>query len=306
LPEVRLPADSVWTSLDGRIRRKAYNENLKRSFLLPALLLLPLRAQHFEIPSSVKQGDALRVAVRDAGGRGASVRLGEKTVPLFPQKSGERMALVPVPVNFAPGPHKVAILDARAAVLHETSVDVQDAHFPRQNIRATPGMQALKPLPGEMEAMRGLQNTVTPERFWADELASPVPGCMSSPFGVARYHNNKPTGNYHRGVDIRAPEGRPVHAPAAGTVKIARLFRLHGGTIGLDHGQGVTSSYIHLSKLAVREGVSVKQGDLIGYIGSTGFATGPHLHWGLYVHGLPVNAKQWNPASDWLAPCKPH
>jgi murein DD-endopeptidase MepM/ murein hydrolase activator NlpD len=81
------------------------------------------------------------------------------------------------------------------------------------------------------------------------------------------------------------------------------MFRLHGGTVGLDHGQGVTSSYIHLSKTAVKEGQVVKQGEVIGYVGSTGFSTAPHLHWGLYVHGSPVNPKQWNPAKTWLTPC---
>jgi murein DD-endopeptidase MepM/ murein hydrolase activator NlpD len=251
------------------------------AFLLAALL--------------AKQGDVIRITAA----KGEKARLGEKTVPLFKQKSGELLGLLPVPVTYPPGLHKIAVLDENG-IVQEIPVQIRDARFPRQNIRATPGMQALKALPGEMETMRELPNTLTPERFWGDTLKQATAGCMSSPFGVARYHNNKPTGNYHRGVDIRAPEGQPVRAPAGGTVKVAKLFRLHGGTIGVDHGQGVTSSYIHLSKLVVEEGDSVKQGDVVGYVGSTGFATGPHLHWSLYVNGLPVNPRQWVPT---LSPC---
>jgi murein DD-endopeptidase MepM/ murein hydrolase activator NlpD len=71
------------------------------------------------------------------------------------------------------------------------------------------------------------------------------------------------------------------------------MYQLHGGTVGIDHGQGVVSVYIHLSKVAVHDGQHVNAGDVVGYVGHTGFATGPHLHWGLYVNGLPVNSNQW-------------
>lgn len=278
---------------------------MTRATLLVTLAAASLSAQEFEIATLVRQGDTVRVVVRDAGETylEAGVRFADRTVPLFRQEEGELLALAPVPVNVEPGAHPLAVVDRTGAILHQTQVKVLDAQFPRQNIRATSSMKALQPLPGEMEAMRDLRNTVSPERFWADTLINPVRNCMTSPFGVARYHNGKPTGGYHRGVDLRSPEGRPVRAPAAGIVKIARMFRLHGGTVGLDHGQGVTSSYIHLSKTAVKKGEKVKQGEIVGYVGSTGFSTAPHLHWGLYVHGLPVNPKQWNPAKDWLTPC---
>lgn len=123
----------------------------------------------------------------------------------------------------------------------------------------------------------------------------PVPGCLISPFGVQRHHNGKPTGNYHRGIDQRAGVGVRVRAPAAGLVRVSGMYRLHGGSIGLDHGHGVTSIHIHLSKLSVKVGDRVAAGDVIGLAGATGFATGPHLHWGLYVNGVPVNPLGWLP-----------
>ena len=106
-------------------------------------------------------------------------------------------------------------------------------------------------------------------------------GCMTSPFGVQRYLNGKPTGSAHAGIDQRSPAGTPIHAVDGGVVKIVREWNLHGRTVGIDHGQGLESIYLHMSKLAATEGATVKKGDVIGYVGSTGRSTAPHLHWTL-------------------------
>ena len=155
--------------------------------------------------------------------------------------------------------------------------------------------EGLQPLPGELEAIQALKDRVSPVKFWDDGFISPTPDCQNSPFGVLRLHNGVPTGDYHKGVDLRSPAGRPIRAINGGVVQIAQMFRLHGGTVGVDHGQGVGSVYIHMSRLNVTPGQRVKKGDVLGFVGSTGFATGPHLHWGMYVSGLPVNPNQWLP-----------
>jgi murein DD-endopeptidase MepM/ murein hydrolase activator NlpD len=116
---------------------------------------------------------------------------------------------------------------------------------------------------------------------------------MISPFGVQRLHNGKPTGNYHAGIDQRSPAGRPVRSVAGGVVKIVGQFNIHGGTVAIDHGQGLQSTYLHLSAFAATAGAVVKQGDVVGYVGSTGRSTAPHLHWSLHVNGVPVNPAQW-------------
>jgi murein DD-endopeptidase MepM/ murein hydrolase activator NlpD len=112
---------------------------------------------------------------------------------------------------------------------------------------------------------------------------------------VQRLLNGKPTGDYHGGIDQRSPAGHPVRAVAAGTVRVVRMFSLRGGTVGIDHGQGLASMYLHLSKFATSEGAAVKKGEVIGYIGSTGRSSGPHLHWSLYANQVPVNPAQWVP-----------
>jgi murein DD-endopeptidase MepM/ murein hydrolase activator NlpD len=146
-----------------------------------------------------------------------------------------------------------------------------------------------------METMRALNETVTETRRWEETLTAPTPQCVNSPFGVTRLHNGRPTGNYHRGLDQASPAATPIRAAASGQVKVAKMFVMHGGTVGIDHGQGLTSHYLHMSRVIATEGQQVKQGDVIGEVGSTGFATGPHLHWGLYLFGVPVNARLWVP-----------
>ena len=108
-------------------------------------------------------------------------------------------------------------------------------------------------------------------------------GYVSTVFGVRRYYNGEFAENYyHRGVDYAAATGSPVVSPAAGYIRlVGRVvdgFELHDNTIGIDHGQGVLSIIIHLSRIDVAEGDFFKAGQVIGGVGSTGASTGPHLH----------------------------
>jgi murein DD-endopeptidase MepM/ murein hydrolase activator NlpD len=114
-----------------------------------------------------------------------------------------------------------------------------------------------------------------------------------SPFGVARLHNGRPTGEFHGGIDQRGALGTPIHAAAAGVVKIVQPFNVLGGTVAIDHGQGLETMYLHMSKLNVAVGDHVAKGAVIGYVGATGRANGPHLHWVVYVNGVPQNPQQW-------------
>jgi murein DD-endopeptidase MepM/ murein hydrolase activator NlpD len=228
-----------------------------------------------------------------------------QTIRLFPQSDGTRLGLMPVSVRVAPGSYKVEFLDDGGAVLSSAPVRVRDARFPKQNITLSRRTQALKPSPGEMETVAALRKTVSDARHWDEPFAKPVPGCLTSPFGVQRLYNGKPSGSYHSGIDQRGAEGTPILATAGGTVKIARLFNIHGGTVGIDHGQGVTSAYLHMSKLAVTEGAAVSKGDVIGYVGTTGRSTAPHLHWGISVNGVHVNPLGWVEVAPCAGPKQP-
>ena len=258
-------------------------------WLIPFVAAVAAYAQPFAAaPAVVRQGDTVRVR-----GPAASARMNGRVIRLFAQPDGARLGLMPVPVDTAPGKHTIEFLAESGAALGTAAVTVRDARFPSQNVVIGKAVAELKPAPGEMETVAALRGMVSDSRYWAEPFAAPVPGCMNSRFGVKRLYNGKPSGNFHTGVDQRSPAGRPVRAIAAGVVRIVRPYNIHGNIVGIDHGQGLVSMYLHLSKFATTEGAVVAKGDVIGYVGSTGRSTGPHLHWGLYANGVAVNPLQW-------------
>ena len=117
----------------------------------------------------------------------------------------------------------------------------------------------------------------------------PVTGRISGRFGNQRIYNGDPKAP-HSGMDIAVPQGTPVKAPADGIITFAKPdLYLTGGTILLDHGFGLSSNFLHLSRIDVKVGQHVHQGDVIGLAGMTGRATGPHVHWGFNWFGVRLD-----------------
>jgi murein DD-endopeptidase MepM/ murein hydrolase activator NlpD len=125
--------------------------------------------------------------------------------------------------------------------------------------------------------------------FLNEGFIAPVKGPISGVFGSQRILNGEPR-SPHQGVDFAAPLNTPVHCPADGIVRlVARNMFLMGNILMIDHGLGVQSIFMHLNRILVKEGDVVKQGAVIGRVGQTGRATGPHLHWGVSVGTIPVD-----------------
>lgn len=273
------------------------------------LLLLGMStfAQVFDVtPLQVRQGETLKLSAAPAAQK---ARMNEHLIALFPSPDGRSEGLMPVPVLTKPGVYPLEFIDQAGVVIHTSPVTVRDAHYPRQNIVIAPGIAALKPSPGEQQTVGAFRNNVSPTRYWTEPLRPPVPGCLTSLFGVRRLQNGKPTGDFHAGVDQRGAAGTPIHPITAGIVRIVQLYSLRGGTVAVDHGQGVESIYLHMSSFTAKEGDHVTPADILGHIGSTGRSTGPHVHWTLYVHGEAVNPGQWMsldacPAAAAKAPVK--
>ncbi len=127
---------------------------------------------------------------------------------------------------------------------------------------------------------------------WRQRFIRPVAGRISGLFGAQRVYNGTP-GTYHGGMDIAAPQGMEYVAPADGVVILAARdeFTLEGHLLIIDHGMGLNSAFLHSSELLVNEGDVVSQGQVIGRVGATGRATGPHLHWGMKWNGARVDPK---------------
>ena len=133
----------------------------------------------------------------------------------------------------------------------------------------------------EWLAIKEARGKETGAQGWRQEFVWPVTGRISGRFGRQRIYQGEP-GSYHSGLDIAPGNGVPFVSPADGVVVLARTgFSLEGGIVIVDHGAGLNSAFIHLSRLSVAEGDVVKQGQQLGNIGSSGRATGPHLHWSL-------------------------
>lgn len=147
---------------------------------------------------------------------------------------------------------------------------------------AQPSAEFARRRPAELaliNAARGQSHSV---QGWRQKFMWPVTGRISGLFGSQRIYKGEP-GAYHSGVDVARPSGTPIIAPADGIVTLAaqQEFTLEGKLLMLDHGMGLNSAFLHLSRIDVKVGDLVRRGQTIGAIGTTGRSTGPHLHWGM-------------------------
>ncbi|GAC1649933.1 MAG: hypothetical protein NVS4B3_07790 [Gemmatimonadaceae bacterium] len=207
-------------------------------------------------------------------------------------------------------------------------VDVGDVDFGREIIFLTPDLYALvkkkTDIARDGRAFHQVVAGETDQRYWKGAWRAPVPGKMSAGYGVERFYypasdssrvlsvgrDMSTRGSFgadtssataagdvpgwrHAGVDIAVPRGTPIIAPAGGLVADVGEYTLTGRTVAIDHGQGVYSAYFHLDTIFVKKGDIVRQGRTLGKVGVSGLSTGPHLHFGIYIHGRDVNPAAW-------------
>jgi len=244
----------------------------------------------FDLAKNCRLGGTLRLT---CPAEAASAKWNGRTVRLFRQPDGKSFGLMPVSVKDSPGPASIEFSFQRRTAFRHGKIPRSRHPFPSENVRLSPDIEALRSTPEELQLLTTFRNEVTDDRFWQDPLAPPIDGCVTSPFGVKRMHNGKPTGEFHGGVDQRTPAGEEIRAIADGKIIFAKKFNVLGNAVGIDHGQGLGSMYLHMSKLAVADGALVKKGDALGYRRIHRRSTGPHLHWVLYANGVNINPAQW-------------
>ncbi|MCS7224661.1 MAG: M23 family metallopeptidase [Armatimonadetes bacterium] len=224
-----------------------------------------------------------------------------REIRFFPFPGGYR-ALIPIPADLKPGTYSITVPDGQLTPI-AVSLRVLAASFPTQRIKLAPEKTKLYEAPErekEREVWRASLRTVSDQVLWSAPFLIPVSGRKTTGFGVRRYYvgRSQPF-SYHRGVDLAAPRGTPVKASNSGRVVLARTFTVEGVSVLIDHGQGVLTAYLHLHSASVQEGQVVSRGQEIGTVGDSGAVTGPHLHWALYVQGVPVDPNPWTRES-WL------
>jgi hypothetical protein len=302
-PQLWFTADggATWQpELDDSIRKTMDEEQRRQEAIAvelpyykdPLIAVEAMRTGYTIMPAVTVPGDVVLVR----SGAPGKVDWNGRSYDLQPFGHGYYTYL-PISMRVEPGDYRIG----------DQTLTVEAKSFETQHLEVT----------GKQNSMR--QNT---ERIQADQLKinkargqsqaefifaadstfmQPVEGRLTTPYGYTRYVNGAYAGS-HTAIDLAAPTGTPIYATNDGVVALADELYLTGFSIYIDHGLSLFSQYAHLSELKVKAGDEVKKGDLIGLVGSTGFSTGPHLHFTFWSHNVPVNPNVFfnRTPFDWL------
>jgi murein DD-endopeptidase MepM/ murein hydrolase activator NlpD len=245
---------------------------------------------------SGKQGGILylRIKVDDHPISALGTLLGRR-IPFFKISEDEFAALVGIDMADPPGTADLLVeftsSEGGRQQVFPIAVAAEDFREQRLTLpkgQVDPDAAALKRIAREREEIRLVFGSSEPERLWVKPFVVPVDGVMTGAFGGRRILNGQPR-NQHTGEDIAAPLGTPLRATNDGIVRMVDDHFFSGRSVILDHGLGLYTMYSHLQTAKVKQGDRVERGQIIGTVGKSGRATGPHLHWGAWLNGSRVN-----------------
>ncbi|KPX03385.1 M23 family metallopeptidase [Pseudomonas syringae] len=257
--------------------------------LFALLLCLPAHADSF-ITRALDKPVPGGVAVVDLGtGAQAPTATYQGKPVLVVKEQGTRwLAIVGIPLTVKPGTQQVTS-GGRTLNFTVGSKKYPEQHITLKNKRqVNPNPEDNKRIEGELaEQLRAYRSFSpgTPSNLILDK---PVNGPLSSRFGVRRFFNGEER-NPHSGLDFAVPAGTPIKSPAAGKVILTGNYFFNGNTVFVDHGQGFISMFCHMSKIDVKVGDPVTRGGVVGKVGATGRATGPHMHWNVSLNDARVD-----------------
>ena len=247
-------------------------------------LILPVVAHAYPEKALVPGGIAL-LAMPDYK-EGSEVTFDNKKIAVFPYKD-VWVAMAGIPLNAKPGDYEFSIKHHTGITLN-SSVHVKAKKYEEQHLtiknkrKVNPNAQDMVRINKE-RIRKKKAKTLRTEQIPKVDFIWPAEGRISSVFGLRRFFNEQER-SPHNGLDIAAATGTPIRATAGGTVIDAGDFFFSGNMIFIDHGQGIISLYAHMDRIVIKPGDTVKQGQLIGTVGSTGRATGPHLHFAIFAN----------------------
>ena len=201
-------------------------------------------------------------------------------------------ALVGIPIRQALGPAQITFVYGGQDQTH--TFEIVDKRYTEQRITlqnkemVSPNPKQLERIRAESKRQRAIYATVSAPMDLSTGFSMPLEGITTSLYGHRRFFNDQPR-SPHSGLDIAAPTGTPIVAPAQARVALVDDLYYNGKSVFLDHGQGLITMYCHLSEQTVRTGELVQQDQVIGLVGATGRVTGPHLHWSVSLNGYRID-----------------
>lgn len=218
-----------------------------------------------------------------------TARYQDKPVLVVREEGKRWIAIVGIPLKSQSGPHQLQVSDGRTL-----GFTVGTKHYREQHIKLKNSRQ-VNPLAEDMTRInRELAEQTRAYQTFSPTLPSnllfdkPVEGPLSSPFGLRRFFNGEER-NPHSGLDFAVGAGTPIKSPATGKVILIGNYFFNGNTVFVDHGQGLISMFCHMSKVDVKLGQSLPRGGIVGRVGATGRATGPHMHWNVSLNDARVD-----------------
>lgn len=247
---------------------------------------------------SLVPGGVAVAAVGDAREGAPAVTYNGRRV-LTVRDGSQWMAVLGLSLSTKPGTVQLEVRPLQGAP-YKLPLTIADKRYVEQRLKVAPGQVDLAPadlarVEVEQKRIRVSLDSFSDARPATFALRSPVTGPRSSSYGLRRVFNGQPRAP-HSGMDIAAPTGTPIVAPADGVVLDGGEFFFNGGTVFIDHGGGFVTMYCHLSDWDVKPGDVVKAGEVIAKVGATGRVTGPHLHFGVTLNGTMVDPALFLPA----------
>ncbi|MCE4071271.1 MULTISPECIES: M23 family metallopeptidase [Pseudomonas] len=261
--------------------------------LAATLLALPAHAEGFisrTLNKPVPGGVAVVQLGQDAAVPTATFQ--GKPVLVVREEGRDWIAIVGIPLTAKTGNQQIAV--KQAGTSRNLGFTVGAKHYKEQRITLKNTRQ-VNPLPEDLKRInRELAEQTAAYRSFSPGTPSnlvldkPVNGPLSSPFGLRRFFNGEER-NPHSGLDFAVPAGTPIKTPAAGKVILIGNYFFNGNTVFVDHGQGFISMFCHMSKIDVKLGDQLPRGGVVGRVGATGRATGPHMHWNVSLNDARVD-----------------
>jgi len=253
----------------------------------------------------ISKGDLIFVRIKAEKGEKVRLKWRGKEISLIPDPDGRSWrGFLAADLNVRSGRYKTLVTVSPSGYKKQLDIEVVDKDYGVRNLTLPEAMvtldeETLKRVRKESDIINGLWGLPSSVAVWSGFFIKPIEGEVVGTFGTGSIINNQPR-SPHTGVDLKGEEGTPVKAINDGKVILICDHFFTGKSIFLDHGADVISMYFHLQEIDVKEGDMVSKGQVIGLVGSTGRATGPHLHWGMRISGARINplslidlSKEW-------------